>query len=264
MMSMRRWLPVLCGIALGLGTTTPARATPKAANVPPGLEIAVLDPNVDPQGRPAIQMKAKPGLAGTREIDIPPAVLVHRFYYTGDRSFQAQLLPGGPCIVVVNHPKTAERLYIPVQMPPGAPRVIYTAHAIEYDFGKHGVTIQFGLFACPPKVEYRNCMTIARRLENTSDKVSGACQEFADRAGITAAKQKVSSASKNACKDTADLIGAVGRGIVTPVVQLGKLLPGAQMLCTTEEDRATRLRDSQVRTAENAAASQGLTIPSNR
>src|SRR5258707_834397 len=66
--------------------------------VPPGLEIEVLDPNVDPRGNPAVV--TRPGPMGAILVDIPPTVLVHRYYYTGDRSFQARLLPGGPCVVV--------------------------------------------------------------------------------------------------------------------------------------------------------------------
>ena len=102
--------------------------------VPPGLEIEVLDPNVDPRGNPAVVTRPAVALTSTGPdgrviVDIPPTVLVHRYYYTGDRTSQARLLPGGPCIVVVSHPKTGERLYIPVQFPPGAPRVTLTGFA---------------------------------------------------------------------------------------------------------------------------------------
>ena len=249
-----------CAMAVCIGT--PVRGTPKAANVPPTLEIAVLDPNVDPQSRPAI--KTKLDAVGNLQIEVPETVIVHRYYYTGDRSFQAQFLPGGPCIVTVNHPKTGERLYIPVQMTPGAPRVIYTSHSIEYDYGKHGISIRFCLLAGRPKVEYRNCMTVGRRIEKSCAKVNVACKEFSDRAGITEAKQTVGSAAKNIGKDTADVIGTVGREVMRPVAQIGQLIPGIKLLGTTEEDRAMRLRDSQVRAAEKAAASQNLTIPTGR
>jgi hypothetical protein len=262
-MAFLKALLLVGGIGLGVAVGTSVWATPKAANVPPTLEIAVMDPNVDPLGRPAIKTKPS-GAPGTLQIDVPETVLVHRYYYTGDRSFQAQFLPGGPCIVVVNHPKTAERLYIPVQMLPGAPRVIYTSHAIEYDFGSQGVSIRFCALTGRPKVEYRNCMTIARRLENCHTKVSSACKEFSDRAGITEAKQQVCTASKNVCKDTGDALGTVGKVVMFPITLAGKILPGAQMMGTTDEDRAARLRDSQVKTAEKAAAGQNLSIPTGR
>jgi hypothetical protein len=260
---MKRTLAILCGIAISVATGSSLHATPKPANVPPTQEIVVLDPNADPLSRPAVKTKPS-GAPGLLEVEIPQTVIVHRYYYTGDRSFQAQLLPGGPCIVVVNHPKTAERLYVLVQMTPGAPRVIYTSHAIEYDYGKHGVTIRFCLLTGQPKVEYRNCMPVSRRLEDAGTKVNASCKEFADRSGITQVKQMACSGAKSVCKDTADVLGAVGKGIARPIAQVSQLIPGIKMLSTTEEDRAIRLRDAQVQTAEKAAASQNLTIPSGR
>ncbi len=141
--------------------TDPVSADRPPANVPPTLEIEVLDPNADPLGRPAVELTRDEN--GRMTIDIPPVVLVHRYYFTGERSFQAQLLPGGPTIVVANHPRTGERTYIDVQMPPGAPRVTYTDHAIEYDFGRTGVSVCFGLVG-NPTVKYRSGPSIADRV----------------------------------------------------------------------------------------------------
>ena len=64
-------------------------------------------------------------------------------------------------VVVVNHPKTGERCYIDVQMIPGAPRVTYTGHSIEYDYGQQGICIHFGFFG--PK----SCIATARAGGNT-------------------------------------------------------------------------------------------------
>src|SRR5581483_5006406 len=128
-------------LAVWGGVVVGVQATPRASTVPPGMEIEVLDPSVDPTGNPTVT--PYPTMPGRLAVDIPPTVLVHRYYYTGDRTFQAQMLPGGPMIVVVNHPKTGERLYIPVQMMPGAPRVTYTSHSIAYDFGNQTTTIKF-------------------------------------------------------------------------------------------------------------------------
>lgn len=140
-----------------------ARAQHRTTNVPPTLEIEVLDPNADPLGNPAVEVGHDE--YGNVLVDIPPVVLVHRYYYTGERSFQAQLLPGGPSIVVVNHPKTGERQYIDVQMPPGAPRVTYTDHGIEYDFGKTGVSVVFGLFG-HASVKYRSGLALQTKVNN--------------------------------------------------------------------------------------------------
>lgn len=127
------------------------------ANVPATLEIEVLDPGVDPVGNPAVRVEEGPD--GVKEIDIPPVVLVHRYYYSGDRSFQGPMLPGGPSIAVLNHPQSGERCYIPLQMMPGAPRVTYTKHGIEYDYGTHATTISFGSWTGKPTIKYRSGKT---------------------------------------------------------------------------------------------------------
>jgi len=136
---------------------------PPRANVPPTMEIEVLDPNADPLGRPAVELYTD--AYGALQVDIPPVVLVHRYYYSGDRSFQAQLLPGGPTIIVAPHPGTGERCYIEVTMPPGAPEVSYFDHGIKYDYGSTSILLKFGRHG-PPTVVYRNGPTIRQRVAN--------------------------------------------------------------------------------------------------
>lgn len=147
---------------LGLGRTTEAAKRPPAP-VPPWLEIEVLDPGVEPEGNPAVRLERRTD--GQLDVEIPPTILVHRYYYSGDRSFQAQILPGGPCIVVCNHPRNGERVYVPVQMMPGAPRVTYTAHSIEYDYGQNAMEITFRNHLLP-KVTYRNGEPLRERVGN--------------------------------------------------------------------------------------------------
>lgn len=52
--------------------------------------------------------------------------------------------------------------------------------------------------------------------------------------------------------------------VMMPVNQIGRLIPRAEMLKTTDEDRAQRLRDAQVTLAAEKAANTNLTIPTNR
>ena len=154
---IRNFVLMMFGFVCSMPTTFADRPS----KVPPTLEIEILDPNADPLSRPAVELEHD--VNGNMIVNIPPSVLVHRYYFTGERSFQAQLLPGGPTIVVANNPKTGERVYIDVQMPPGAPRVTYTDHAIEYDFGDTGVSVCFGLLG-NPSVKYRSGPTIQSRV----------------------------------------------------------------------------------------------------
>lgn len=243
-------------------TAPRVQANPRPSTVPPTLEIAVLDPNADPLGNPAI--RTFPDMYGGMQIDVPPVVLVHRYYYTGDRSFQGPLLPGGPSIVVVNHPKHGERLYIPVQMLPGAPRVIYRHHSIEYDYGKRGITIKFCWLSGRPKVEYRNCAHLTYHLHNADQKAKEIMKNLAARTGLTEATKSAKELTKNVVVTTADRTGELGRMVVTPFVQAVQMVPGVNMLISPPEDRARRLRDAQLRVAEDAAARKDRFISGNR
>jgi hypothetical protein len=187
------------------------------ANVPPSDEIEVLDPNADSRGRPTVELRQE---CGKFQVDVPPTVLVHKYYYTGDRSFQAQLLPGGPTIIVVNHPKTGERCYIETQMLPGAPRVTYTAHGIEYDYGVHGMTLSFGWLG-KPKVTYRNGTKLTKKVANAvhAEAWSGKMQ-------------KVSDGSKHVAKVSGDSLKAamidgvdVAKTATLPVQNLVRVMP---------------------------------------
>ena len=250
-------------LALGLFVlaSPSVRSHHKAAPVPPTMEIELLDPKADPRGMPAVVAQMDP--LGVMKIDIPQSVLVHKYYYTGDRTFQAQFIPGGPTIVVVNHPRTGERLYIPVNMLPGAPRVHYTHHAIEYDFGHQGVNIRFCCLG-GPKVAYRHGETFARKYERAAEHVKETSKDIAARTGITEACLKVKETTKNVATTSLDTIGNVSRTLMIPVQRAGSLIPGSQMVTSAPEDRATNLRDAKVRAAEFKNQFKDASIPSNR
>lgn len=148
-------------LAIGFGTGT-ASGQKHSAPVPPTQEIQVIDPRVDSVGNPTVVVAADPEDPSQQLIDIPPTLIVHRFYYSGDRSFQGPMFPGGPSILVMNHPRTGERTYVSAQMLPGAPKVTYRPHSIDYDYGKSGITVHFGLFGAP-SLKYRSGTTWAKK-----------------------------------------------------------------------------------------------------
>jgi hypothetical protein len=221
--------------------------------VPPGMEIEVLDPNADPEGKPAIELKKDH--AGNYIVDIPPVVLVHRHYYSGDRSFQGPILPGGPTIAVVNHPKTGERLYIQLQMMPGAPRVTYTDCCIDYDFGETGVSISFGMFRCEPIVKYRNHKKVSTAVHEAVEQT-----QLPEKASsMRAAAERVHQKSKTMTANAAVAVSKVTVAVATPVVKIAKMLPGAQWIMNPNSDQATGAgaaayhRDCQVQQASRDA-----------
>jgi hypothetical protein len=184
-------------------------------------------------------------------------VLVHRYYYTGDRSFQARLLPGGPCIVVVSHPKTGERLYIPVQLPPGAPRVTYTPDSIEYDYGTQGVTISFCCLLCEkPKVTYRQGVPFTKKVENVAGCACDATRRLVNRTGIPDAADKAASGAKSAVVTTVDRANDVGKFLSGPPIALIRATPLGNLFNESPEDLAAKARNAQVQRATDLATNQ--------
>jgi hypothetical protein len=240
----------------------PAAAGPKPSTVPPTLELEILDPNADPVGNPAVE--TVPGLPGQLKIDIPPTVIVHKYYYTGDRTFQAPFLKGGPCTLVVNHPRTAERLYIPVQMFPGAPKITYRHHCIDYDFGAQNISISFGWLVDRPKVTYCTSPPLLGRVEARLEKVKKAGKDLVVRTGLPQAGRMVVEGTKKVTVTAVDRASDAGKFLLRPPLQAAQFIPGANLLQSTPEDQAARLREAQLQRAEFDAAKQRVTLPTNR
>lgn len=186
---------------------------PASVPVPPSDEIEILDPGQGSTHVPPAVTAV--GEDGVQRVDVPPAVLVHRYYPTGDRSFQAQFLPGGPTIVAVNHPKTLERVYIPVTMPPGAPRVTYAGKAIIYDYGPQSVTLAFGPCG-KPTVRYSQGTAVSERVRELAEGAGERAAELADSAGIPSGLQRVRAGARNAFTNTASAIGNLRRPPAPP------------------------------------------------
>jgi hypothetical protein len=259
-MPSRSFIPVTVWLAVGLLQPLAALAE-RPAPVPPGLEIEVLDPNVDPMGNPAVIVRNRGD--GTSAVEIPPVVLVHRYYYTGDRSFQAQILPGGPSIVVVHHPKTGEQCYIPVQMLPGAPRVHYSGGKIEYDYGRHGITISFGLFG-RPKVSYRNHRSVQHTAVQTAVKATERVGNALDKSGLAKAAQGGTQSTKGLVASTSNGVKDAGKALFTPAAQLVKATPLGALFGDKTEQHARRQRDREVRAAAEQSARRAISLSTNR
>jgi hypothetical protein len=235
----------------------------RTAPVPAALEIEVLDPNADPVGNAAVELRPSRYGGGTLEVDIPPVVLVHRYYYTGNRSFQGPMLPGGPSIVVCHHPRSGDRVYIPVQLMPGAPMVRYTASGIEYDYGRHGIKIGFGIFG-KPKVAYRNCTPATRMAKNlavnTGERIVGAV----NASRIPQAAEATGRLATNLSCAAQSLTETAVEIVTNPAIQLINATPLGSVLDKPPEDIPTRIRDRQVEAAAEQARREDAFIPTLR
>ncbi len=238
---------VLVLVAGSVRATGPHAAT---APVPPTQEIELLDPGVDPTGKPAAIVRPDPNNPGLQQVDVPPAILVHKFYYTGDRTFQGPMLPGGPTIAALNHPKTGERTYVNIVLPPGAPKITYSSHAIRYDYGPQSVTLSFGVLCGKPTVHYSQATKVGNFTKQTATAAVTGTKNLVQRLGIPQGMQRFGAGAKNAIGTVADHVHDASQMVLLPVVNGLKSLPGAQLLQSTPEAQAEKARDKAARQAE--------------
>ena len=208
-------------------------------------------------------MLTRPDERGGLAVDIPPVVLVHRYYYTGDRSFQGPMIPGGPSIIVMHHPKTGAKIYLETQMLPGAPRVVYTAHSIEYDYGFQSMTVKFGHHG-QPSIVYRQGVPLLARVKQASEQRHERFDRTFRRTGIPDAYGKLQAGAQNVAETAADRVRDVGRMVTAPVAQIVRSTPLGTAFTTSPEQRATRERDDLVQRAEAETTRSQADIPTNR
>ena len=192
------------GIVAAMLSTTIVRAD-NQLKVPPADELLVIDPRVDSEKKPTpVFLDNGTGTA----IQIPPTVVVHRYYYSGNRDFQGPMLPGGPSVIVASHPVTGEQVSLNVQLMPGAPRIKYTKHAITYDYGDRCISIDFGLASfCDPKVIYHRDSGIRHQLSQARQRTSGVVSGFVSRARIPESIQWWRKKNSDAVLSLGDQIG---------------------------------------------------------
>jgi hypothetical protein len=175
-----------------------AFAQARVSRVIPSLEIEILDPNVDARGNPGVIVGQD--ASGQTQVDI---------------AFRGPDLPGGPSIIVAFHPKSGQKVYLPVQMLPGSPMVTYTAQSIEYDFGDRAVLVSFPRFG-NPKVVYRNGRSFTDRLGNLVhwDKVKGVFASHRD-SDQPSRMQEISEGTQTFAKP-----------LVLPLQNMARYVPG--------------------------------------
>ncbi|MCC6507612.1 MAG: hypothetical protein IT423_00785 [Pirellulaceae bacterium] len=245
---------------LGDWLLTPLAAQEQRARVSPVMEIEVIDPRRDARGNPAVDIRIDE--QGNQQVEIAPSLIVHRYYYTGDRSFRGPDLPGGPSIIVAKNPRDGQQVYLPVQMLPGSPTVHYKSRSIEYDFGDHTVIVTFPHVG-DPVVSYRNGRPLNQRVGNAMG------------VGVVTAGWKKTSGAlahmRDGTKTMADAMHNVAGGVMKPLTlpaqNLGRLIPGAaalsdpQLKARIAEEKALRQRDAQLSQAQQRQALNDVDIP---
>jgi hypothetical protein len=218
---------LIAGFGAGLSAQTPI--------VPPVDEIEVIPPKVDSEHKPRPIIVTDPS-TNTQTVEIPPTMIVHRYYYTGDRSFQGPFIPGGPSVIVAAHPKTGQQMSLEAQLLPGAPRVRYTRHAITYDYGTQSISVRFGAEPCiPPRIVTTQDSRAAIKRRNLSRHIHNSTSEWIHRTGIPHAVCHVDQGAKQGLFAVADRIHDVGEIATRPVVGLWESTPISGLLTPSPE-----------------------------
>lgn len=182
--------------------------------VSPADELLIIDPNVDPQKRPTPTFVMDPR-THTQRVEIPPTVIVHRYYYTGNRNFQGPMLPGGPTVLVMNHPHSGEQVSVNANLLPGAPRIHYNCHWIRYDYADRSICVDFGKFGlCEPKVIYQRNSALHEKLEDKAAEVHNTGRSFIRRTGIVEVASGLKRRTRDGFLAVGDRINQAGSTVV--------------------------------------------------
>ncbi|QDV39049.1 hypothetical protein [Tautonia plasticadhaerens] len=143
---MPRRLPALIRsacLASLVALPSPSTATdPRATDG--GLNDLVIYLSTDhPQGVPEVEFRQIRDELGRMGIAVTPAVHVHRYYYNGNKQYQGPFVVGGPTVIVANHPRTNERIYVEAQLPSGYPEIAYDDCSITYIYPERRVELKF-------------------------------------------------------------------------------------------------------------------------
>jgi len=212
-------------------------------NVPPIDELQILDPQVDPESKPQAQQVIGPD--GTSRIEIPPMVIVHRYYYSGDRDFQGPMLPGGPTLLVVNDPATGEQISVEAMLPPGAPRITYRSNRMIYKYRDSSITVSFGhpgLLGLgtigKPSIAVTHHSPALKTAAQKAERRRAAHLEWWGRTGASELTAGAAESSKGLANNAADEIKKVGTIVTAPVKMVLRATPLGSLASCQEKQPA--------------------------
>ena len=212
-------------------------------NVPPIDELEILDPRVDHEGKPQSQIVV--GANGVTKVEIPPTVIVHRYYYTGDRDFQGPMLQGGPTLLAVNDPATGEQIYAEAVLPPGAPRITYRRDRIVYEYRDRSIIVCFGN-SFPlglgtigkPSVSISHHSPALRTVARKAELQRESHREWWVRTGVPEVCTIAVESSKSVANSTADTVKKAGTFVTAPVKAVWKATPLSSLIPCQEKQPA--------------------------
>lgn len=233
------WLLAVAGLA--------AQAVEPLA---PGLsDVVVYHPGAHERGLPAVVFE---GMGPELQVDIPPAVHVHRYYYSGDKEIQGPIIQGGPTVIVANHPKNGTRMYVNVVLPAGAPQIAYNGNSITYVYPDQRVRVEFSNWR-PDQVTVENLsgQGVARRVQDCRDRTRTALVKSLQRSPVAQTAKQAVVVTGQTTLGVKDAVGGAAAGAVKKAGQLTAVVPGVSAMRSYAADRPARLN---IREIDHAAA----------
>jgi hypothetical protein len=226
---------LLVASSLVTSTAVAADKSPRAhhherLNIPPIDELEILDPQVDPEGKPRALVQM--GNNGFPQVDIPAKVIVHRYYYSGDRDFQGPMLQGGPTMLAVNDPTTGEQVYAETQLPPGAPRIKYRQDRIVYDYRDRSIIVCFGKPGLlglgkigKPSVTIVHHSAIVKNATKHAEQHRSYSSDLWSKTGISECTTSTVDSAKKLVENSTGAIKTVGTTALAPVKAVWQATP---------------------------------------
>lgn len=189
------------------------------------------------------------------QAEVQPALHVHRNFYNGDKEFQGPLLSGGPTVISACHPRTGKRLYAQVNLPSGAPIIVYDEDGITYVFRDQRVVLTFrGKAGCEEVVmTYKHGRGLCRIKQEHEAALAKQHKTFSDRFPLKRSVHDAAKTVHTTVKGAAGTATTAASTAVTRVKDGFSGLPGIQQLqgIGKEADRQANI-ESLKQAAEKA------------
>ena len=228
--------------------------------VSPSDELIVIDPNQDSRNRPTPSFV--PDAQGNNRIEIPPTVIVHRYYYSGDREFQGPMLPGGPTVLVANHPSTGEQVSVQAQLMPGAPRIRYCKSCIIYNYADRCLKLDFGICGiCEPHIVYQRHDPVTLCVKQKAIEIRETTHEFVVATGLPQAANEIQKRGQGVILATGQRINTTGTAVFGRALNLFDSTPTGDLAKPSTRQNARNFLNT-----ERAGITQELddTVGTNR
>lgn len=221
------WVVSACVTLLLLAPSLTAIAETRVAGFD---ELVVYAPGTMDRDISGIELVRDPELGWQAEIQ--PTLHVHRNFYNGDKEFQGPLLAGGPTVVSAEHPRTGKRLYAQVNLPSGAPIVVYDEDAITYVFRDQRVVLTFrGKAGCEEVVmTYKHGRGLFRTKHEQAAVLAKHNKNFSERFPLKRSVHDAAKTVQTTIKGAAGTATTAASAAVTRVKDGLSGLPGIQQL----------------------------------